>query len=102
MKLKKWNHDLGASGGFEQAEHPDHIIKPFMEFVLFNQQWPEQLELMYRRVHVLRRDLTDWRNERALETAACTAITKSGEPCHVANDIKDGLCHIHRRALVAA
>ena len=40
--------------------------------------------------------------EHALETAACTATTKSGEPCHVANDVKDGLCHIHRRALVAA
>ena len=97
MKLKKWNYDLGESGGFEQVEHPNHIIKTFMEFVLFNQQWPEQLEIMYNRFLAFQRDLTDVRNERV-----CTAITKSGEACCITNNVESGLCHIHRRALVAA
>ena len=89
MKLKKWNYDLGESGGFEQVEHPNHIIKTFMEFVLFNQQWPEQLEIMYNRFLKLKRDLTDARNEAAapkkdwdaVSDGYCHAETKSGDPC---------------------
>ena len=104
MKLKKWNYDIGDSGGFEQVEHPDHIIKEFMEFVLFNQQWPEQLEIMYNRVLVLKNDLTAARNDAAREAveAVCTAQTKAGASCRNTVGVEDGLCHIHRRALVAA
>ena len=99
MKLKSWDWE---NERYEEVEYPDEIIQEFVNFMRLNKQWPERLEIMYNRFLAFQRDLTDVRNKRALETAVCTAITKSGEPCHVANDIKDGLCHIHRRALVAA
>ncbi len=102
MKLKEWNWD---NQQFEQVEQPDEIIKPFMEFVLLNKQWPEQLELMYQRFLALKRELTDWHNARALEEAAadalrCTATTSSGERCK--RDATEGsFCEGHTE-LVAA
>ena len=99
MKLKSWDWE---NERYEEVEYPDEIIQEFVNFMRLNKQWPERLEIMYNRFLAFQRDLTDVRNQRALETAVCTAITKSGEPCHVKNDVKDGLCHIHRRALVAA
>ena len=104
MKLKYWNYDLGESGGYDEIDHPDEIIKSFMEFVLLNKQWPERLEIMYNRFLKLKRDLTDAENEAAREATevACTAQTKAGAPCRNTVGVEDGLCHIHRRALVAA
>ena len=106
MKLKYWNYDLGDSGGYDEIDHPDEIIKEFMEFVLLNRQWPEQLEIMYNRFLKLKRDLTDAANERALEEAnqeiRCTATTRAGERCKRTTGIRDGICAVHRRSLVAA
>ncbi len=104
MKLKEWSYEHGDSGGWIYVDYPDEIIQEFMDFMLNNRQWPEQLEIMYNRFLRLRRDLTDAKNEAALEAArdACTAVTKAGTSCRNTMAIEDGLCAIHRRKLVAA
>ena len=94
MKLKSWDWE---NERYEEVEYPDEIIQDFVNFMRLNKQWPERLEIMYNRFLAFQRDLTDVRNERV-----CTAITKSGEPCCITNNVESGLCHIHRRALVAA
>ena len=99
MKLKSWDWE---NERYEEVEYPDEIIKDFVDFMRLNKQWPERLEIMYNRFLAFQRDLTDVRNERALETAVCTAVTKAGEACKGSIDVQDGLCSIHRRALVAA
>ncbi len=99
MKLKEWSYEHGDSGGWIYVDYPDEIIQEFMDFTLNNRQWPEQLEIMYNRFLKLRRDLTDAKNEAALEAArhACTAITKAGTPCQNTMAVENGLCAIHRR-----
>lgn len=103
MKLKEWNWE---NEQFEEVEQPDHVIKAFMEFVLLNKQWPEQLEIMYLRFLKLRRDLTDHRNDLALEAAKddtlrCAGITVAGEPCEL--DATHGsFCDEHETALIQA
>ena len=94
MKLKSWDWE---NERYEEVEYPDEIIQEFVNFMRLNKQWPERLEIMYNRFLAFQRDLTDVRNERV-----CTAITKSGEACCITNNVESGLCHIHRRALVAA
>ncbi len=103
MKLKEWGYEHGDSGGWIYVEYPDEIIQEFMDFMLNNRQWPEQLEIMYNRFLKLRRDLTDAKNEAALEVAqgVCMATTATGTPCKVRVDVVDWRCHIHRRNLVA-
>ncbi len=108
MKLREWSYEHGDSGGWVEVEYPDEIIQEFMDFMLNNRQWPEQLEIMYNRFLKLRRDLTDAKNEAALGAAAqegsqlCTAVTKAGTACKNTMAVEDGLCAIHRRKLVAA
>ena len=103
MKLKYWNYDLGESGEYDEIEYPNEIIKEFVDFLRLNKQWPERLEIMYNRFLVFQRDLTEVRNERALEAAnqeiRCTATTKSGERCKRTTGIRDGICAVHRRTL---
>ena len=109
MRLKEWDYDYGDSGGWVGVEYPDEIIKGFMDFTLNNRQWPEQLEIMYNRFLKLKRDLTDARNEAAtpkdwdaVAEGYCHAETKAGNPCQNTYHLKDGLCAIHRKMLVAA
>ena len=94
MKLKSWDWE---NERYEEVEYPDEIIQEFVNFMRLNKQWIERLEIMYNRFLAFQRDLTDVRNERV-----CTALTKSGEACCITNNVEGGLCHIHRRALVAA
>ena len=94
MKLKSWDWE---NERYEEVEYPDEIIQEFVNFMRLNKQWPERLEIMYNRFLAFQRDLTDVRNERV-----CTAVTKSGEACCITNNVESGLCHIPRRALVAA
>ncbi len=78
MKLKEWDYNQGPSGGWVETEHPDKIIKEFVEFALLNKQWPEQLEIMYNRFLKFKRDLTDARNDAALEAARDAAKVDAG------------------------
>ncbi len=106
MHLKEWNWE---NEQFEEVEYPDEIIKKFIDFARLNKQWPEQLEIMYNRYLVFHRELTDARNEAAapkdwdaVSDGYCHAETKSGDPCQNTDHLKDGLCPIHRKMLVAA
>ncbi len=104
MRLKEWDHGAGPSGGYVEVEYPDEIIKAFVDYFRVNKQWREDPEIVYARWLVLERELTESRNQAAKHVAegGCTAPTKSGEPCKITFGIEDGICAIHRRALVAA
>ena len=66
MKLKDydWNAQLEV-----EVEYPDHIIQGFMNYLRLHKHWHEDPELVYGRFLVLQRDLTDARNDAALEAA---------------------------------
>ena len=104
MKLREWDHNAGPSGRYVEVEYPDEIVKAFVDYFRVNKLWREDLPLAYARWMKLERELTEARNQAAKQTAdgQCTAETKSGEPCRITNSVEDGLCAIHRRALVAA
>ena len=98
MKLKDYDWDLQLE---VEVEYPDHIIQKFINYLRLNKQWRESPEIVYNRFLVLQRDLTDARNDAALEAAKqgirCSATTKSGEQCKRTTGIRDGLCVVHQR-----
>ena len=106
MQLKEWDHGAGPSGGYVEVEYPDDIIKGFVNYFRVNKQWRERenMEMVYHHWLKFERELTEARNQAAkqIDPDVCTAKTKSGEPCQITNSVEDGLCAIHRRALVAA
>ena len=104
MQLREWDHEAGPSGSYVEVEYPDEIVKKFVNYFRLNKQWREDPELVYARWLVFERELTEARNQAATQTAdnECTAPTKTGKPCGITNSVVDGVCAIHRRALVAA
>ena len=91
MKLKEWDYNQGPSGGWVETEHPDKIIKEFVEFALLNKQWPEQLEIMYNRFLKFKRDLTDARNDAALDAAKQAGADAIDEAIDEAMDVAETL-----------
>jgi hypothetical protein len=103
VKLKEWNWDTQQ---YDEFEYDDEIIKGFVEYFRLNKQWREDPDVVFARWLKFERDLTDARNDAATLAAPladrCTADTKSGNPCRNTIGIENGICAVHRRALVAA
>ena len=104
MQLREWDHNAGPSGGYVEVEYPDSIIKEFVDYFRVNKAWREDPEIIYARWLKFERDLTEVHNQAAQQKAdnRCTTLTRSGQPCRITNSVEDGVCAIHRRALVAA
>ena len=80
MKVKHWNWNAQR---YDEVEYPDAMVQEFVEWFLHTTAWPENPELVERRVRKFKQDMAEYRSQPAPEPVLPPAASTGPDPADV-------------------